>query len=529
MADGGKAEAALAAREARAELSTDEVTHMAERAVLAAALLDPRDVAPLLGMLVTESDFGDPVHAEVFRSILNVLASGAPVDVCTLAADLRARERLNTIGGAQYLGELTDDAITTAHVEAHALIVRDGARRRRVLQRTTEVKALCLGGAPMEQVEAALAKVNEAAASMRDEEGLRTLGEAGVEVIDHLERLGKGGGASGVTTGFRVLDRRIGRFRAGQLIVIGARPAMGKSALTEVMAILAAVEELVAATAEGRPARPVIFFSLEMPRLELAARAMAYLKQVDLSRIIHGRLSADELARVYACTQDLARLPFKILAGPVSYRRIRAVCLREKARSGGVLAVYIDYAQIILTEERSEQSRERELAKMTGGLKQLAAKEHLNCPIVVDAQLNRELEKRPNKRPIPADLRESGALEQDADVLLFVYRDVVYNKDTEYPTRAEVIVAKQRNGPPGTEYVGFNGATTTFYDLPYDAVDDDPAAPDAAFADATFAGEGLPDAEYIGPLLTPVSAEGSAGGATPADDEEINADGGFRW
>lgn len=498
MPDGGKVQGTMdvsAPKRSAAQQQADAVlslTLAAERAVLASALLDPREVGPLLPSLLRATDFVDPRHACIFESIVRVLASGAPLDIFTLAADLRGRERINTIGGAQYLGELTDEIPTVSHVDAHARIVRDAAETRRIAEGARELLALCAAGVDLAQIEGKVTALGTSSGA-REAEDLCTLGEAGVDVIDNLERLSNGGSVAGVTTGFRVLDRRIGRFRAGQLIVIGARPAMGKSALTEVMAILAAIEELVAATAEKRPARPVIFFSLEMPRMELAARAMAYLKQVDLSRIIHGRLSQDELTKVFACMQDLARLPFKILAGPVSYRRIRAVCLREKARSGGVLAVYIDYAQIIVTEERSDQNRERELAEMTRGLKLLAGAKQLDCPIVVDAQLNRELEKRKDKRPILADLRETGALEQDADVVMFVYRDVVYNKDTEHPTRAEVHVAKQRNGPPGTEFVGFSGATTTFYELPYDAAEDDPTAPDADYGDTSFAGEELPD------------------------------------
>ena len=492
MADGGRwgADETRGLATVDEVLTDDEVLERAERSVLAAAMLFA-DVAALLPTMVRPEDFADPRLALVCAAIADVVAGGGSPDVILVADALRARNRLSTVGGAQFLAELTDGGAGQGYVEAHARIVRESASVRRAVAEAQRLLSLARGGARLEEIEAAGRKVAEAATRTDAGADLPTLADAVSDALEQLTLLASGvARCAGISTGIGALDRVIGGLRPGLLYVIAARPAMGKTALVQDVLTAAAIDEMRAAKAEGRTVRPAIFVSLEMPRVELGQRALAKAAGVDLARLISGVLTQDELNSVFRHARDLVELPIRFIQGPAKLSRIRAAAHRERARAGGVLLIAVDYLQLMQGDVRAE-NREQEIAAMSKGLKQLAGE--IGCPIVELSQLNRGLEARKDKRPMLSDLRESGAIEQDADVVAFIYRDEVYNKDTQDRGVAELIIAKQRNGPTDTVRVRFDRTSTTFrdFDAPRAA---SPAAGALGGADdfEPFPGDGLP-------------------------------------
>nr|MBK7066588.1 replicative DNA helicase [Deltaproteobacteria bacterium] len=461
----------------------------AERAVLGTILLENAALSQVESVLAA-ADFYHPAHGVLYESMLALAARKEPIDVVTLAAELRARERLNTIGGAQYLGELTDAIATTAHVESHGRIVADLAGVRRMIEVAHEIVARGYGerGNSEAFLDYAAAKVFEVS-QKRAKSTLVPLETAILEAFERIEKVLENGAAiSGTPTGFRDLDRLTAGMHGGQMIIIAARPAMGKTSL--VMCIVAN-----AALATGKP---VLFFSLEMPRVELANRLMCSEARVDQSKLRTNLLTQDDLTSLTAAANRLHSLPIYIDdSGDLTLVELRSKARKMKAERDLSL-ICIDYLQLMKASREKMESREREISEISRGLKALA--KELDVPIIALSQLNRAAETRPGKekRPMLADLRESGAIEQDADVVMFIYRDEVYNRDTEDRGIAEVIIAKQRNGPTDTARLRFIRELTRFENLAMDMEDH-------GYADAqvggveTFAGEGLPDLDPFSP------------------------------
>ena len=474
------------------DINESLVVERAERSVLSSALIHG-DVAAVLPTLCRAEDFASPAHAMIYEAINAIVASRSPVDETTLGAELRARGRLITVGGLAFLIELVGDHVTAVNVEHHARLVREAARARRTGIAASKVVALVKDGAPMAAIDRAAVAV-PASALAEEDQGFTSTADAIDEVLSNIIRLAEDTGAvSGITTGLVALDRQIGRMRPSQLIVIGGRPAMGKTSLAQAMADAAQSEEVGIARREGRAPRPVLFVSLEMQRSELVARDLSRGSGVDLARIISGRMVQDEVNRTFAEAQRRALSPLRILCGSPKLSRIRAFCHREKARAGGVLLVVVDYIQLVPAEQRSD-NREREVSEVSRGLKLLAGE--LECPVIALSQLNRDLERRSDKRPTLADLRESGAVEQDADAVMFVYRDEVYNPNSADRGIAEVIVAKQRNGPTGPVRVTFDRTRTAFGNCDGDAEDEPtPQYVGPVVAYMPDAGDGLPDVD----------------------------------
>ena len=474
------------------------VIDRAERSVLSSALIRA-DIAAVLPTLLRAEDFASAAHGQIYEAINALVASRVIIDEKTLGAELKRRGRLTTVGGLAYLIELVEEHVTAINVEAHARIVREAGRARRTGVAAASVVELVKRGAPMADIDRAAVAVPGSAAS--DEEvGFTSMAEAIDEVLSNIVRLADDPtGAVGVTTGLIALDRLTGRLRPGQLVVIGGRPAMGKTSLAQAIAEAAQAEECTAAQRDGRVPHPVLFVSLEMPRAELASRDLSRGSGVDLARIISGRMNQDEINRTFAEARRRFASPVKTLHGSPKLSKIRAHCHREKARAGGVVLVVVDYIQLVPAEQRSD-SREREVSEVSRGLKLLAGE--LGCPVIALSQLNRDLERRGDKRPTLADLRESGAVEQDADLVMFVYRDEVYNKGSADHGIAELIVAKQRNGPTDTVRVRFDRARTAFVDCDGDAEDEpSPRYAGPAIAYTPDDGDGLPGA--IAPAAQP--------------------------
>jgi replicative DNA helicase len=432
----------------------------AERAVLGGILLDNLAMSTVESILAA-ADFYHPAHGVIYEAIQAISVRREPIDIVTLASELRARERLNTVGGAQYLGELTDTIPTIAHIEAHARIVGDAAGVRRMIEVAHEIVARGYGdhGNADQFLDYAASKVFEVA-QKRSKSTLIPLEQVIIEAFDRIEKtMTRGDRITGTQTGFRDLDTLTSGMHGGQLIVIAARPAMGKTSL---------VLNLTAAAAETSR-KPVLFFSLEMPRVELANRLMCAEARIDQSRLRSNMLTQDDLTALTSAANRLHSMPIYIDdSGDLTLLELRAKARRIKSEHDMSLIV-IDYLQLMKASRERMDSREREISEISRGLKGLA--KELDVPIIALSQLNRGCETRPgkDKRPMLADLRESGAIEQDADVVMFIYRDEVYNRDTEDKGIAELIIAKQRNGPTDTVRLRFIRELTKFENLAADA------------------------------------------------------------
>lgn len=427
----------------------------AEMAVLGGVLLDNAALGEC-DSIVTPEDFYHPAHGVIFQAMLTVASRSQPIDIYTLAAELRSVERLNTCGGAQYLGELTEAMPTSAWIESHAVIVRDLARRRSMIEAGQEIVARGFDtrGTTDAFCDLAVSRVM-AVADKRSNVEAAPLSAAIIESFHAIEVAAESGrGITGLATPFTDLNNLTGGMHKGQLIVIGARPAQGKTSL------LAALVEHASRTA------PAMFFSLEMPRVELSNRLLCADARVDQSRIRTGLFTQDDVTALTAAANRLHNLPIFINdSGDTTLPEVRAQSRRMK-RERGLSMVGIDYLQLMKSHHGDRDiGREREIADISRGLKALA--KELEVPVVALSQLNRECEKRPGKkkRPMLSDIRDSGSVEQDADVVMFIYRDEVYNEDTEDKGIAELIVAKQRNGPTDTVRLRFVKELTKFENL----------------------------------------------------------------
>ncbi len=429
----------------------------AEKAVLGAVLLDNVSFS-VVSSAVIASDFYHPAHAVIFDCMLVLNGRGEPIDIVTLSAELRSRERLNTVGGMQYLGELTDTTPSIANVENHARIVADLAQVRRMIGVAHEIVSRGYGerGTADAFLDTAAAQVF-AVAQKRSKSTVIPLEVAVQEAFERIEKsLERGARITGTESGFRELDEMTSGMHPGQLIIVAARPAMGKTSYVMCLA----------SNAAKTSGKPVLFFSLEMPRVELANRLLCGEANVDQSLLRSNMLTEDQMTALTSAASRIYNLPIYIDdSGDLTLMDLRAKARRMKAERDLGLIV-IDYLQLMKASREVMDSREREISEISRGLKQLA--KELEIPIIALSQLNRAVENRQDKRPQLSDLRESGAIEQDADMVMFIYRDEIYNKDTEDKGIAEIIIGKQRNGPTGTARLRFIRELTKFTNLEED-------------------------------------------------------------
>jgi replicative DNA helicase len=454
----------------RAELAavpaTPHADLVAERAILGSVLLDNATLATVEA-LCAPRDMYHPGHAAALEGMFALARTGVGVDVVTLGAELKRRKRLESCGGHAYIMDLSDYAIANVYLERHCRIVADHAAARRVLAAAAEVTALGADGrlGARGLIEQGTKRFADAAV-VREARPAVPIGTAVREAFDRIERaLREGVATTGLETGLRDLDELLLGLHPGQVVLVAARPAMGKTTLvTELAARIAA--RLAARAAGAAVRRRVLFLSLEMPRIELADRLLARASGIDLGRIRAARLAPEDLAALTAAAGAVDALPIDIDdAGDVTLLGIRARAREWKLRHGLALLV-LDYVQLVKPGPNAPDTRDRQIGEVTEGLKALA--KELEIPILVVSQLNREVEKRPNKRPMLSDLRESGSLEQDADVVLFLYRDEVYNRNSPDRGIAEVICAKQRNGPTDAIRLRFEKHLSRFDDVAED-------------------------------------------------------------
>jgi replicative DNA helicase len=437
----------------------------AEQSVLGGLLLD--NLAwDRAADLLTETDFYRWEHRHIFAAIGALVGAGKPADVITVHEVLQSRGKAEECGGTAYLNALAQSVPSAANVRRYAEIVRERAILRKLISASDEIATTAFNpqGTPVSQIldeaESRIFRIGEEGA--RATVGFHNMEKLVTDLLFRVEELRENGAeeVTGIRTGFYDLDRMTAGLQKGDLIVLAARPSMGKTALALNIAEHVAVREGL----------PVAVFSMEMGASQLALRLVGSLARVDQQHLRTGRLRDDEWERLPEAADLLSKTPMFIDETPgLNPAELRARARRLARQYGGTLGlIVVDYLQLMSgSGGGSEENRATVLGEISRGMKGLA--KELQCPVIALSQLNRSVETRPDKRPMMSDLRESGAIEQDADVITFIYRDDYYNKESKEPGVAEVIVAKQRNGPVGTVKLTFLKPLTRFDNLAADA------------------------------------------------------------
>ncbi len=437
----------------------------AEQAVLGGIILRP-DLMHVIVDILRENDFYMPTHKILFSAFLSLYHLKRPIDLVTTAEYLKDHQQLEEIGGAVYLGELSQVVVSGANAEHYANIVRDKSLQRGLIDTCAGIIGNCYDSS--KDITSLLDESEQAVFSISE----RTMGKDFIgtqelldNVIKNLERLSESRESiTGVTTGFSNLDNMTAGLQPSDLIIVAARPSMGKTAFAMCMALNAAIMQNV----------PVAVYSLEMPKEQLMQRMLAVYAKVDASLLRRPYLlKDDDWIRLHKACDVISHAPIFIDDTPaLNTMELRARTRRLKAEHG-VGMVIVDYLQLMRTSRRID-SRELEISEISRSLKALA--KEMQIPVVALSQLNRKVEERSDKRPMLSDLRESGAIEQDADVIMFVYRDDVYKhvKPADRPAQgmAEIIIGKQRNGPVGTAELLFTSRYTSFENLAPDWIPD---------------------------------------------------------
>jgi len=428
----------------------------AECAVLGGIMLDPEALERLEGIL-SPDHFYISANGKIFNAIESLSSEGSPVDALTVKDYLERTGELDQCGGEAYLGDLITLIPTSANVRHYAEIVRERAILRSLLKVCSEISSEVYENpikAVAEHLDISETKMLAVAESFNQSRPnfhtLKDLLHSGYRELE--KRYADKRDITGVTTGFTDLDKSTAGLQRGDLIVIAGRPSMGKTAFVMNLAQNAAIR--------GEEPNVVAVFSLEMSAQQISMRLLAAESRVDMSKMRTGTFVTDDWRKLASGTAKLSEAPIFVDDTPaISVNEVRAKCRRLKRDNGRLDMVLIDYLQL-MTGNANAERKDLEISEMTRSLKGLA--KELDVPILILSQLNRSLESRSDKRPMMSDLRESGAIEQDADVIMFIYRDEVYNKSPETEGKAEIIIAKQRNGPTGTVNLTFLKEFTRF-------------------------------------------------------------------
>ena len=426
----------------------------AEEAVLGGMLLSPGAIAAVSEIL-DQTDFYRESHGRIYRAALSLYAKGEPVDAITVVDELEERGELEEVGGRARLHELAALVPAATNAAHYARIIRESATLRGLIRSGGEIAQLGWDGVgePTELVDRAeqiifdLSQQRVSGDFAHIEELLR-------ESFERITALYESGSdVTGVPSGFRDIDRLTSGFQPGNLIIVAARPSMGKSAFGLGIAANLAVRHGV----------PVAVFTLEMSKAEVTQRLMCSEAKVESQRLRTGRLAPEDWPRLTAACDKLAKAPlFVDDTGLVTMMEIRSKARRLKSKHPELGLIVVDYLQL-MTSGTTAENRVQEVSQISRNLKVLAR--DLDVPILAMSQLSRAVEQRHDKRPILSDLRESGSIEQDADLVMFVYRDEYYNEETDQQGLAEIILAKHRNGPTGTERLSFLKRYAKFADL----------------------------------------------------------------
>jgi replicative DNA helicase len=431
----------------------------AEQSVLGGLLLE-NSAWDRIGDVVSEKDFYRQDHRQILRAIIKQISNNHPADAVTVSETLQSLGELEAVGGLSYIVALASNTPSAANIRRYAEIVRERAVMRRLAEVATGIadSAYAPAGRSASQLlDEAEARVFEIAESgSRGQAGfaeLKPLLKQVVERIDELYHSDNDSGVTGVPTGFHDLDQKTSGFQPGDLIIVAGRPSMGKTAFSLNIGEHVALESGL----------PVAVFSMEMGGQQLVMRMIGSVGKLDQHRLRTGKLGEDDWQRLTYALGKLNDAPVFIDETPsLNVLELRARARRLQRQCGKLGMIIIDYIQL-MSASSSGENRATEISEISRALKGLA--KELQVPVVALSQLNRGLEQRPNKRPVMSDLRESGAIEQDADVILFIYRDEVYNPDTSDKGTAEIIISKQRNGPIGTVRLAWLGEYTRFESL----------------------------------------------------------------
>lgn len=424
----------------------------AEQAVLGAIIYD-NDCHKIIDGILEPTDFYTPAHQYIYRAILELINSQQPLDELLLGDRLKTLNQLEKVGGYTYLTSLLDCVPSSGNIEHYATLIKKHAELRKLIAAAEDIAQKSYGpGRHILELKSELEeKLSVIGVNLKDR--TEYLREIFPEFFENLERISQHKNSiPGVSTGFVDLDRVTNGFKPGQLVIVAARPSVGKTAFALNMA------KHMAFVQNPDERKPIPIFSLEMEKKELLERLISSEARIPLDIVSSGRLDKNQWDGLSLAIGRLSAVLIKINDTAIHINEIKAIATRIYNRSeSGIGPIFVDYLQIV---QGTKEYREQEIAELSRELKRLAKK--LGTTIIALSQLNRNLENRTDRRPRLSDLRESGSLEQDADVVLFIYRDEVYNDETPEPGIAEINIAKQRNGPIGCIKLSFQGQYTLF-------------------------------------------------------------------
>jgi replicative DNA helicase len=428
----------------------------AEQSVLGGLLLSA-DGWDAVAELVSDGDFYRLGHRLIFRQIAQLAEAAEPVDVITVADKLQARDELDAAGGLTYLAELAQNTPSASNIRAYAQVVRERACLRKLIEAAQEIAES--GFNPdgrksdelIDEAERRIMQIGEDGPKDGAPKDINPLLQAALGRIEELFQ--SGGAITGISTGFIELDNMTSGLQDSDLVIVAGRPSMGKTAFA-----MNLVEHAVL-----NQKKPILVFSMEMPADSLIIRMLSSIGRIDQTRLRNGKLEQEDWPKLSAAVTKLKDVPLYIDDTPaLTPTEIRSRARRVAREHGGLGMIMVDYLQLMQVAGSSD-GRTAEISEISRSLKAIA--KEFKVPMVALSQLNRSLEQRPNKRPVNSDLRESGAIEQDADVIMFIYRDEVYHEESEEKGIAEIIIGKQRNGPIGICRLAFIGQYTRFENL----------------------------------------------------------------
>ncbi|NBS08451.1 MAG: replicative DNA helicase [Betaproteobacteria bacterium] len=427
----------------------------AESSVLGGLLLD-NSAWDRIGDMLHDGDFYRYEHRQIFASLTALINGSRPADVITVFEHLQGVGKAEEIGGLAYLNALAQYVPSASNIRRYAEIVRERSILRKLVSVSDEIATQAFNpqGKQVSQIldeaEQKVFNIGEEGSRMR--QGFQAMNTLVVSLMDRVQEMADNpNDITGVPTGFYDFDRMTSGFQPGDLVVLAARPSMGKTALAINIAEHVALHEQL----------PVAVFSMEMGASQLAVRIVGSIGRIDQTHLRTGKLTDEEWPRLTEAIERLRDVSLHIDETPgLNTSELRANARRLARQCGKMGLIVVDYLQLMSGSSNESDNRATELGEISRGLKMLA--KELQCPVLALSQLNRSVETRTDKRPMMSDLRESGAIEQDADVIMFIYRDDYYNKDSKEPGVAEVIIAKQRNGPTGTVKLTFLKHITKF-------------------------------------------------------------------
>jgi len=436
----------------------------AEQSVLG-GLMIASEVWDSVADMVGEGDFFRPEHRRIFACMTHLVAQEQPIDVVTLAETLARNGELDEVGGTAYLAEIASNTPSVANIRAYAQAVRERAIFRSLIAAANSIADTSFnpeGRSSDEVLDEAERRIMQIAEERPKSGGLEPINPLLKQAVDKIDELFNNDEAiTGLSTGFEKLDEMTSGLQKSDLVIVAARPSMGKTTFA-----MNLVENALL-----RYEQPILVFSMEMPASQLMMRMLSSVGKIDQTRVRSGKLEEEDWPKLSAAVSKLKDRPLYIDDTPaLTPTEVRSRARKVLREHGSIGMIMLDYLQLMQVAGRSGEGRTAEISEISRSLKGIA--KEFECPVVALSQLNRALEQRPNKRPVNSDLRESGAIEQDADVIMFIYRDEVYNEETQDKGVAEIIIGKQRNGPIGTARLGFIGKFTRFENLAFNDYED---------------------------------------------------------